>query len=288
VVEKDESEVIVMFRVGRALKTANNTQFSSRRASDNQAPTRSTRPGRMPNVTAFAILWALIVTSGYDIAMAMPVGGAADPTSPRVTAIEMARMSSEASERLSQMGYYRRDVKSEDTAQTLERLRLALLAFQRVQGRNQTGTLDQTEVEALRTASAPVPRETGYSHVEVDLDRQVLFMVDSDGCVSRVLPISSGSGKLFTSEGKTRRAVTPTGRFTVYSKIRGWRKAPLGMIFYPCYFNKGIAIHGSRSVPNYAASHGCIRIPMSTAKELSEMLSVGVTVLVYSNDKARS
>jgi lipoprotein-anchoring transpeptidase ErfK/SrfK len=127
----------------------------------------------------------------------------------------------------------------------------------------------------------PSLRESGYAHVEIDLSRQRLFVVDDAGRMVKSLPISSGSGKWFTSQGRTRRAITPTGRFTVSRKIAGWRKSPLGMLYYPSYICAGVAIHGSRSVPSRPASHGCIRIPMSAAIELSEMTPLGTVVLVY-------
>ncbi|HEY9232694.1 MAG TPA: L,D-transpeptidase, partial [Blastocatellia bacterium] len=91
----------------------------------------------------------------------------------------------------------------------------------------------------------------------------------------------SGNGEEFTSEGWTRRAVTPTGRFKVYRKVEGWRKAPLGSIYYPNYFLSGVAIHGSASVPAKAASHGCIRIPVFAAKEFSELTPTGTVVIVH-------
>jgi len=62
------------------------------------------------------------------------------------------------------------------------------------------------------------PRETGYAHIEIDLSRERLSVVDGSGRVLKTLPVSSGSGKLFTSEGRTRRAITPKGRFTVFRK----------------------------------------------------------------------
>ena len=125
------------------------------------------------------------------------------------------------------------------------------------------------------------PRETGYAHVEVDLSRQRLSVVDGAGCVVKTLRVSSGSGKLFTCEGRTRRAVTPKGRFIVDRKIPGWHKSPLGMLYYPMYINRGVAIHGSASVPSRPASHGCIRIPMSAAKEFFDVTPIGTVVLVY-------
>ena len=189
-----------------------------------------------------------------------------------------------ASTRLSALGYWSGPDSTAANGDT--RLRLAVNAFQRVTGSKPTGVLSQSDLQSLSVAAAPTPRETGYAHVEADLTKQVLFVVGADGVVSKVLPISSGSGKLYTFQGKTDRASTPRGRFTVYNKISGWRKAPLGMIYYPCYFDKGVAIHGSQSVPNYPASHGCIRIPIPTAKELSEVVSIGTVVLVYDEDSS--
>jgi N-acetylmuramoyl-L-alanine amidase len=183
----------------------------------------------------------------------------------------------EAEQLLSSLGYWTGPVDGQFDVAT----RYALVAFQKVEGRERTGRLTLAELQALRTASKPTPMETGYAHVEADLDRQVLFVVDDSGAVSRVLPISSGSGEEFTSEGWTRRAVTPTGRFKVYRKVEGWRKAPLGPIYYPNYFLSGVAIHGSSSVPAKAASHGCIRIPVYAAKEFSEMTPNGTVVLVH-------
>jgi lipoprotein-anchoring transpeptidase ErfK/SrfK len=111
-----------------------------------------------------------------------------------------------------------------------------------------------------------------------------LFLVDKDGTVSRILPVSTGNDNWFTSEGWTRRAHTPTGRFEIYAKISGWRKSALGLMYYPNYVVGGVAIHGSLSVPAYPASHGCIRIPMYAAKEFSEITPIGTPVLVHSGE----
>lgn len=220
-------------------------------------------------LTAVTIAPASGATRGSASERPAPTASAAAP--------EMAMMTAEAVQRLSEMGYW--PVNSTDRMS--ERMRWAALAFQRVEGRKQTGMLDRTEAEALFTASSPAPKETGYRHVEVDIKRQVLFIVEADNTISRIVPVSTGSGKTYTIEGRTERAVTPRGRFTVYNKISGYRKAPLGMIYYPNYFNKGVAIHGSASIPNFPASHGCVRVPMITAKELSDLIPMGTTVLVY-------
>lgn len=183
----------------------------------------------------------------------------------------------EAEQRLAELGYWTGPVDGQfDSAS-----RHALIAFQKVERRACTGKLTPDELEAMRGARRPSPVETSGFHVEVELRRQVLFVVDSSGTVSKVLPVSSGSGRLFTSEGWTRRAVTPTGRFSASHKIAGWRKSPLGLLYYPVYILDGIAIHGNPSVPTVPASHGCIRIPMFAAKAFSEMMPVGTRVLVH-------
>jgi peptidoglycan hydrolase-like protein with peptidoglycan-binding domain len=51
----------------------------------------------------------------------------------------------------------------------------ALIAFQKWKGRAVTGKLTFEEIETIRTSSSPGARETGYAHVEVDLDRQVML-----------------------------------------------------------------------------------------------------------------
>jgi lipoprotein-anchoring transpeptidase ErfK/SrfK len=141
--------------------------------------------------------------------------------------------------------------------------------------------LTAEEYKALIEAKRPLPRESGYAHVEIDIARQVLFIVDRKGKVSGILPISTGTGKPFTASGWTRNACTPCGRFTIYRKIAGWRKSPLGLLYYPNYVVGGVAIHGSPFVPAHPASHGCIRIPMFAAKQFSEMTPIGTIVIVH-------
>ncbi len=162
-----------------------------------------------------------------------------------------------------------------------ELTRHALIAFQKVEGRERTGRLTRDELDALRAASRPQPRDKSYAHIEIDLERQVLFVIGDGGEVAKVLPVSTGNGEEFTNEGWTRRAITPTGRFKVHNKIKGWRKSPLGMIYYPVYFLSGIAIHGYSSVPVQAASHGCVRIPLAAAKEFYEEIPEGMFVIVH-------
>ena len=117
-----------------------------------------------------------------------------------------------------------------------------------------------------------------YAHIEIDLERQVLFVIDENGDVFRALPVATGNEQLYMDHGQLHRAHTPTGTFQVLRKIKGWRKSSLGLLYYPSYVVNGIAIHGSPSVPVRPASHGCIRVPMFAARELSALMPVGIKV----------
>jgi hypothetical protein len=183
----------------------------------------------------------------------------------------------EAEQRLADLGYWtgRIDGRWDEAS------RHALIAFQKVEGLKRTGQLTPAHFEILLNANRPTPRETGAAHIEVDLIRQVLFIVDDAGTVTRILPVSTGNGKPFRSEGWTRDAITHPGRYKVYIKIPGWKKSPLGRLYYPVYFMVGTAIHGYPSVPVKPASHGCVRIPMFAAKEFYKMTPMEMPVIVH-------
>jgi len=162
-----------------------------------------------------------------------------------------------------------------------ESSRQALIAFQKVERLKPTGQLTRSDFEKLIAANRPSPLETGEAHIEVDLVRQVLFVIDGGGVVTKILPVSSGSGKEFKSQGWARDAITHPGRYRVREKLSGWKKSPLGELYYPVYFMYGTAIHGHPSVPTRPASHGCVRIPMFAAKPFNKMIPVGMPVIVH-------
>ena len=183
----------------------------------------------------------------------------------------------EAEARLSEMGYGPGRVDGVFDGVT----RNALIAFQKWEGRKVTGQLSRDDLDAIMNARGPQAKDPGYKHVEVNLDRQVLLLTDDDGAIKRILPVSTGSDKEYSAKGMGGRAYTPRGRFRIYSKIAGWRQSPLGLLYYPNYFSDGLAIHGNPSVPQTPQSHGCIRVPMSAAVEISRLLPVGTIVLIY-------
>jgi N-acetylmuramoyl-L-alanine amidase len=186
----------------------------------------------------------------------------------------------EAEQKLREMGFWTGPVDGVFDSYS----RQALIAFQKIQGRDITGRLTRGEVDAILEAPQPEPRDSGYRHAEIDLDRQILMLVDDQGAIARILPVSTGSGRRYNVKGLKGTAYTPRGRFRVYAKMDGWRKSPLGLLYYPNYLTDGIAIHGNPSVPSEPQSHGCIRIPMFASREVSRMLPVGTIVLIYDQE----
>lgn len=109
--------------------------------------------------------------------------------------------------------------------------------------------------------------------------------------------ISSSGQVVRTGHGSAGRAYcpdihrgcrTPTGTFHVIGKQGASCKSsryPVGRggspMPYCMYFTKNYAVHGSYEVPNYNASHGCIRIHPSDAKWLyNHFMTIGTTVVV--------
>lgn len=208
------------------------------------------------------------------------VAGSASAASPRASNPVLTKAEIQQAEQwLKDLGYWAGPVDGVWDGAS----RHALTAFQKVARARATGRLTRAEHNALSVAVPHRPKElSGGMHVEVDIARQVLFLVDAEGKIGNILPISSGTGKRFKEAGYPEAmAVTPCARLEVYQKISGWRKSPLGEMYNPLYVVGGIAIHGSADVPAYPASHGCIRIPMYASPLLAKMVPVGTPVLIY-------
>jgi len=157
----------------------------------------------------------------------------------------------------------------------------SVIAFQKVNGLARDGIAGPITKAKLAHPTAPrlVQRRSG-SYVEINLGRQTMVYARNGGIV-RIFDVSSGSGRLYTVDGQTRRAVTPTGNFHVTRKINGWRTSKLGRLYRPAYFYGGYAVHGSWSVPAYPASHGCVRVTIAAMDRLYNGMPVGLPVKVY-------
>ena len=144
----------------------------------------------------------------------------------------------------------------------------AVMAFRKTQGLERTWTVDASVWRAL---ASPIVRHAlvggdGF-HVEVNQTLQVLYTV-SDGAITNILHVSTG------------KPSTPTrdGTFHVHRKVNGYS---IGGLYYPSYFDGNRAVHGWTEVPEYAASHGCVRIPYWNATFMYDLMPLGTKVVVY-------
>jgi peptidoglycan hydrolase-like protein with peptidoglycan-binding domain len=151
----------------------------------------------------------------------------------------------------------------------------AVMAFQKVEWLRRDGIAGGTFWERLAMAETPTPKLTeDGSRVEIDLTRQVLFMI-TENQVWKIVPVSSGRSSMQTL----------TGYFEVRKKEPGYVPSSYGYMYYCSWFDTkhDLAIHGLKSVPPYPASHGCVRVPMWMAVELYNELPVGTRVYLYKN-----
>jgi peptidoglycan hydrolase-like protein with peptidoglycan-binding domain len=161
-------------------------------------------------------------------------------------------------------------------------LHSAVMAFQKVQGIGADGIVGKGTLAALKAPRSPGLRGSSPAdRVEVDLTKQVLYVVKG-GAITRILPVSSGNGETYLQKnGHPAKALSPVGFYRIQRRIIGVHEADLGTLYDPQYFYKGWAIHGSNSVPAYPASHGCIRVTRADAKYLLDAIGVGTSVYVY-------
>jgi L,D-transpeptidase-like protein/putative peptidoglycan binding protein len=145
----------------------------------------------------------------------------------------------------------------------------AVLAFRKVNGypRNTSAGAAVFSKLARGAGGFRVRFPSAGKHVEFDWSRQVVVLARG-AKPDKIVHASSG------------KPSTPTvfGKFHFYSKSPGYNAK--GM-YFSNYFIGGYAIHGYPEVPNFAASHGCIRIPIASAIAVSRWISVGDTIYVY-------
>ncbi|HVF31700.1 MAG TPA: L,D-transpeptidase family protein [Acidimicrobiales bacterium] len=163
----------------------------------------------------------------------------------------------------------------------------AVMAFQKAFGLERTATATPALLERISASGEPAPMlaDGGANRVEIDLKKQVLQLYKG-GALVRVLSVSTGNEKRYCVEGDCDVAVTPGGSFKVNRRIRGLRVSRLGELYNPLYFNGGIAMHGSASVPAYPASHGCVRVPMNSSLWLFDNVPNGTPVYVLGGKRA--
>ncbi len=146
---------------------------------------------------------------------------------------------------------------------------LALGAYHRLLGSGVSQRLDGGTISALLDGRGAFTVRYPHdgTHVEGDLRDQLLALIYGSK-VYRIYPISSG------------KPSTPTvlGHFHVYRRTPGF--LPDGM-YYSDFFYGGYAIHGYDPAPDYPASHGCMRLPITDAISVFDWLNYGDVVDVY-------
>lgn len=169
----------------------------------------------------------------------------------------------------------------------------AVMAFQKYAGLKASGLTDNATASALtRSEFRASASATDNTLVEIDKRKQLLFLVD-DGRTTWVFNTSTGTGEKYEAvnqnTGRIEKGVsiTPDGLWAVNRQHEdGWWDGDLGKIYRPKYFKGGIAIHGMNNVPNYPASHGCVRLSLPAMDYIwaSGLIPKGTTVWVHGGD----
>ena len=147
----------------------------------------------------------------------------------------------------------------------------AVTAFQGWSRLNRDGTAGASTVARLLNTTRPQPRFSGKAHIEIDITRQVLHLVNASGRVVRTTHISSGA-----------TGNTPVGMYSVLRKERlSWSVPFKAWLPYALYFYEGFAMHEYPDVPAFPASHGCVRLSAGEAVTVYAFSSVGMPVMVY-------
>jgi hypothetical protein len=104
-------------------------------------------------------------------------------------------------------------------------------------------------------------------HVEAPLSKQVLVFAKGDKPFA-IYPISSGKSS----------TPTVTGHYEFIRTEPGYNSH--GM-YYSWYFYGGYAVHGYESVPDYPASHGCLRTFISDQPEIYDRIFYGEDIFIW-------
>jgi len=181
--------------------------------------------------------------------------------------------------RLNQLGYYAGPPNGYYGADLEE----AVWAFKEVQGlpMNARAPHDNSVItRAFRRALinprpplAAYPRG-GPDRIEVNQNIQVLVLYRNDK-PRLILHVSTGGGCL---AGQGCGWLTPDGKYTALSFVKGYVYAPLGPMENPVFFIGTVfAIHGGEPVPWYPDSHGCVRIYNDVVRWFHTRLRIGAT-----------
>jgi L,D-transpeptidase catalytic domain len=144
-----------------------------------------------------------------------------------------------------------------------------VLAYRRVNGMSQNFHAGKGLVKLVFAGRGgyEVHHPGAGRHVEVPLGKQVLVFA-RDAKPYAIYPVSSGKSS----------TPTVTGHFTFIRTEPGYNSH--GM-YYSFYFYGGYAVHGYESVPDYPASHGCIRTFIADQPEIYNRIEFGEDIFIW-------
>jgi hypothetical protein len=144
-----------------------------------------------------------------------------------------------------------------------------VLAYRKVNGMNRSQKAGAGLVKSVFGGKGGyhVKYPEAGEHAEVPLDKQVLVLSKGDKPFA-IYPVSTGKPS----------TPTITGHYTFYRQEPGYNSE--GM-YYSFYWHNGYAVHGYHEVPNYAASHGCVRTFIADQPRIYEQLHYGESIFVF-------
>ena len=144
----------------------------------------------------------------------------------------------------------------------------AVMAFQKYMALDASGKVDQATADALSAMTMRPARARQFRHARRGRQVQAVAVL-RDRRQDRLDPQHlhrqrrgvHGRGQEHARRTITGVSLTPDGLHEVNrERPEGWWEGDLGEIYRPKYFVGGVAVHGSNSIPNYPASHGCVRV----------------------------
>lgn len=144
-----------------------------------------------------------------------------------------------------------------------------VLAYRKVNGMSRTMRAGKGLVKKVFSGKGgyEVRHPGAGDHLEAPLSKQVLVFAKGDKPYA-IYPISSGKSSTPTVTGH-------------YEMIRTEPGLNSHGMYYSWYFYGGYAVHGYNSVPDYPASHGCLRTFMSDQPEIYNRIFYGQDIFIW-------
>ena len=144
-----------------------------------------------------------------------------------------------------------------------------VLAYRKVNGMSRSNRAGAGLVKSVFSGKGEykVVHPAAGEHLEAPLSKQVLVFAKGAEPFA-VYPVSSGKSS----------TPTVTGHFSFIRQEPGYNSH--GM-YYSFYFYGGYAVHGYESVPDYPASHGCIRTFIADQPEIYNRINYGESIFVF-------